>query len=126
MNVYFYWLLGAVVFFGLCYAGYRSDKHFVAKIKEIEDAKAKEGHEVGRVLATLVLKDDMTPWVLEFEGEYVEFGEWSHVISAELRFDRWMERCGKLGMYSLGGGKYVNVDLVKEISVEYKKHTVHV
>lgn len=89
--------------------------------KRAEEKRAK-GVEVGHVDVVLHLKDGTTV-DLYFDGSYHEFGDLEWVTTAYSMFDRWMERCGKLGMYSYDR-QYINIDLVKEITYKCSKRTV--
>lgn len=95
------------------------------KRKEADKAyqeKRAKGVEVGHIDVMLHLKDGKTV-ELYFDGSYHEFGDWEWVTTAYSKFDAWMERCGKLGMYSYDK-KYINIDLVKEITYTHSKHSV--
>ena len=109
--------------------GYVLDNKVLKKLREEAKKRAAEehakGHEVGKVRVSLHLKDGSVIDDLEFVGSHHDYGnDWSFTVSGETRFDEWMKRCGKLHMYSLGDGRYVNIDLVKEITVRRFKHNV--
>jgi hypothetical protein len=82
-----------------------------------------------RKAAVKVLLADKREFTLEFHGDYLgvnPFGDDDWINDAETVFRSWQERSGKTGMVSIGGGRYIPLCNVSDITVEYSKHEVEV